>query len=627
MCGIAGLVALAGAPPPEVAQIERMCRSIVHRGPDDEGVWVHGNVGLGMRRLAIIDLAGGQQPVFNEDGTVATVFNGEIYNFRELRQRLIKAGHQFRTDCDTEVIVHAYEQYGDDFANHLNGMFAIALYDLAQQRLLLVRDHLGIKPLFYSLTDSHLVFGSEIKVLLESGQVPRQLHLDALGQFMAWEYVPGTDTLLQGVHKLQPGAMLSLSLDGARVSRRAYWEIQAGERALDARAWEDAVDEQLARSVRMQMVADVPLGAFLSGGVDSSLIVAAMGGDARTFSIGFEDPSYNELAYSQQVAEHLGVSHTTEVVKPQVVQHFDHLMHFMDDPIGDFSIFPTFLVSRLARQHVSVALSGDGGDELFGGYDTYVAQQLARTYERLPAWFRTRTMPALVGLLPPQSQKKGLINKVQRFAQGAALPPALMHARWRLFADASWRALLFTKDAQNQMQQSVDEHILKLADEAGAMDDVNRMLFVDTRSYLSENILTKLDRMSMAVSLETRVPFLDKDLVQLAFQIPESMKLAQRQTKVLLKRVAARHIPHECVYRQKEGFSIPIKTWLGTQFRPVMEALLSEQRIKAAGLFNWQTVERLKVEHLQGKANHSHLLWSMIVFEAWRDKWLEGSNT
>lgn len=622
MCGIAGVASLSGNSRVTHEQLERMCSVIRHRGPDDDGIGIAGNVGLGMRRLSIIDVAGSQQPIFNEDRTVRTVFNGEIYNYRELRKELSGKGHQFSTSGDTESIVHAYEEYGTDFPNHLNGMFAIALHDSEVNTLHLVRDHLGIKPLYYMLTKDFLVWGSEVKVLLASGLFRPELNPDAVNEFLTWEYVPGAGTLMKGVHKLRPGEMLSLNLASGRSNLMEYWDISENPGvARNDDEWADEVEHKIVESVRAQMVSDVPLGAFLSGGVDSSIVASAMG-RAQTFSIGFDDPSYNELKYSREVAEHLGVDHVTEVIQPHVVDLFDSLMFHLDDPIGDFSIFPTFLVSRLARKHVTVALSGDGADELFGGYETYVANALARRYGAIPAAIRKGLIEPVINRIRPRAAKKGLINKAKRFVEGASLSPELEHCRWRKFLDAETRDALFTADMMQDVHTPSDAHIVELFDRAGDRTDLDRSLYVDVKSYLSDNILAKVDRMSMAVSLEARVPYLDKDLVELAFRVPDTLKVHKGKTKVMLKEIAARHVPASCVYRQKEGFSIPIKNWLGTQFRPLMDGLLDSSRIRDAGLFNVEAIESLKQQHLSGHANHSHVLWSLIVFEAWRDKWL-----
>jgi asparagine synthase (glutamine-hydrolysing) len=628
VCGIAGVVTFGGAPPTREL-LKAMCDRMVHRGPDDEGYDICNGVGLGMRRLSIIDLAGGHQPIFNEDGSVRVVFNGEIYNYQELRRDLEARGHRFTTASDTEVIVHLWEEHGPRFPELLNGMFAIALHDARQRKLVLARDHLGIKPLFYALTGSHLVFGSEVKVVLASGLVERELDLDALGEFLAWEYVPGRGTLLRAVRKLEAAHTLVVDLAGSGapppVEIRAFWDVPLVAHATTsgsvARAdWLDAVDETIRRCVRRQLVSDVPLGAFLSGGVDSSLVVSAMG-EASTFSIGFDDPTYNELAWAKRVAAHLGVTHDFEVIQPTVVDLFDHLMHFMDDPIGDFSIFPTFLVSRHARRRVTVALSGDGGDELFAGYETYIAQQRARAWSRIPGFVRRGVLEPALHALRPTAKKKGLINKAKRFAEGFEHAEALGHARWRLFLSDAMRAALLTPEARASTTAGPARHILDLRARARGRDELERSLYVDVKSYLVDNCLVKVDRMSMACSLETRVPLLDKELVELAFRIPSRLKIVDGSSKDLLKAVASRHVPRDCVYRPKEGFSIPIKHWLGTEFRPLLEEMTDPRRVEAEGVFDPGTIARLKAEHLSGRANHSHVLWSLLVFQDWRRRW------
>lgn len=387
MCGIAGIVAFESGKPPTRQQLEAMCRTLTHRGPDDRGVVIEDGVGLGMQRLAVIDLETGQQPIFNEERTVCAVFNGEIYNFRELRRELESSGHRFASATDGEVIVHLWEELGPEFVSKLNGMFAIALHDRRQRQLVLVRDRAGIKPLFWAHNSRHLVFASEIKALLASGRVPPELDLDSLGQFMSWEYVPTPRTLFKDIEKLRPGTMLLVDLASGRSHSVSWWDLPSGSTNRSVAEWEEAVDEKLKECVQRQLVSDVPLGAFLSGGVDSSLVVSGMG-EARAFSIGFEDRSYDESAWAAKVAKHLDVSHRVETLRPRAGELFDSLMPFMDDPIADFSIFPTYLVSRLAREEVTVVLTGDGGDELFGGYETYLAQGIARWWERIPSPLR-----------------------------------------------------------------------------------------------------------------------------------------------------------------------------------------------------------------------------------------------
>ena len=625
MCGIAGIAVFDGVPLPTREQLKAMCDTIRHRGPDEEGIDIRDNVAIGMRRLSVIDVKGGSQPVFNEDRSIRTVFNGEIYNFRELRHDLESMGHIFVTNTDTEVVVHAYEEYGSDFPKYFNGMFAFALHDSAKRKLFLVRDHIGIKPLYYSFNEKYIVWGSEIKALLASGLIERELDIDALGEFLAWEYIPGSGTLFKTVRKLGPGQILEIDIDRPVCSPEAYWGVPLPEQSPSKTSgdWEEEIDHKVKQCVQRQLVSDVPLGAFLSGGVDSSLIVASMG-QARTFSIGFDDPTYNELKWARKVADHLGVDHVDAIIKPDIANLFLHLMHFMDDPIGDFSIFPTYLVSHYARKHVTVALSGDGGDELFGGYETYLAEEKARLYGRLPALFRQRVIEPLVKSLRPRPAKKGLINKAKRFVEGLEQPDNLCHARWRIFAGEVSRRELFTEEALKKIVTPVASHIIELFRRAGDRQPLNRSLYVDLKSYLCDNCLVKVDRMSMAVSLESRVPLLDKELVELAFRVPDNLKVANGKTKVLLKRVAARHVPHACVYRPKEGFSIPIKNWLTNELRPLLEELLDNRQIAREGLFRPAKIQQLKQEHLSGRANHSHVLWSLMVFQAWRKHWLEG---
>ena len=625
MCGIAGIAVFDGAHSPTWEQLKAMCDTLSHRGPDEEGMDIRDNVAIGMRRLSIIDVKGGSQPIFNEDRSIRTVFNGEIYNFRELRRELESSGHVFLTKTDTEVIVHAYEEYESDFPNYFNGMFAFALHDSARRKLFLARDHIGIKPLYYCFNGKHIVWGSEIKALLASGLVERDLDVDALGEFLAWEYVPGNGTLLKAVRKLEPGKMIEIELDRPACNPRTYWDVPHLEESSSktSKDWEEEIDYKIKECVQRQLVSDVPLGAFLSGGVDSSLVVASMGA-ARTFSIGFDDPTYNELKWARKVAAHLGVDHVDAIIKPDIESLFEDLMHFLDDPIGDFSIFPTYLVSHYARKHVTVALSGDGGDELFGGYETYLAEGKAQQYAYIPMFFRKKIVEPLINSLKPRPAKKGLVNKAKRFVEGLEHPVDLSHARWRIFAGEAIRRELFTDDALAELVTPAASHILELFRRAGDRHPLNRSLYVDLKSYLCDNCLVKVDRMSMAVSLEARVPYLDKELVELAFRMPQDLKVANGKTKVLLKRVAARHVPAACIYRPKEGFSIPIKHWLVNQLRPLMEQLLEEKQISREGLFRPTTIRRLRQEHLTGQANHSHILWSLMVFQAWRKRWLEG---
>lgn len=601
------------------ALLRLMCQTVGHRGPDDEGVYLDRHAALGIRRLSIIDLTGGKQPIANEDKTLHVVFNGELYNFRELRTSLIARGHTFTTQSDTEVIVHAYEAFGDKCLEHFNGMFSFALWDSTRHRLLLARDRLGIKPLYYWQGDSWFVFGSELKALLAHPAVPRLIDPAALDQFLTLEYIPSPYTIYAGVHKLLPGH--ALTLEGGRMTVNRYWEIPTQPVSGD----EGALGEELAHlirdAVRLQLMSDVPLGAFLSGGIDSSTVVSAMCqaiSDIRTFSIGFSDKSYDELADARAVASYLGTHHEEQILEPDIADLAQHLVSHFDEPFADFSLFPTYLVSKLARRTVKVALSGDGGDELFGGYDTYVAQQADAYYRRLPKPLRTRFFPALMATVPPQPAKKGLVNKLKRFVEGAALPEDLQHTRWMMFLSEPERQALYNPEYYQALNgNSAVAFIASQFAACAAFDPLAQQQAVDIKTYLVDDILTKVDRMSMAASLEVRVPLLDHRIVEFAVNLPPHMKLRGGQTKYILRKVMADHLPPSVLTKPKQGFSIPLKHWLLGSLRPLMTDLLSPAVVCQRGYFSPETVQTWVTEHLEGRVNHSHRLWALMVFELW----------
>jgi asparagine synthase (glutamine-hydrolysing) len=623
VCGIVGICDPDSPPEVTSARIQAMADSVRHRGPDGEGYFSDGGVALGMRRLAVIDLVTGDQPVFDEDRSAAVVFNGEIYNYRELRTELAAAGRHFVTQSDTEVIVQGYAHWGEGVFARLNGMFAVALLDRRNRRLVLARDHAGIKPLYYAWDGRRLAFGSEIKAVLASELVARDLDFEALAEFLAWEYVPCPRTLFRGIRKLPPASCWTLDLATGTARETRFWRLpDVDERPASDEDWVDRLDQTLLAAVRRQMVSDVPLGAFLSGGVDSSLVVAAMG-RAQTFSIGFEDGSYNELGHSRRVAEHLGCAHVTELVREDSLRLFPDLMEMLDDPISDTSMLPTYHLSRLARRHVTVSLSGDGGDELFGGYETYRARELEARYRRLPAILRSRLVEPAVRRLRPRAAKKGLVNRAIRFVEGLGRPASVGHARWRMYLDAHEARSLLTEEAAHAalpaLEHGLADHLAGLRTST-ALDGALR---ADYSSFLLDDILVKLDRSSMAVSLEARVPYLDREVVELAFRMPAALKIRGGTSKWVLKQVAARRLPRETVRRPKEGFSAPVKQWLGGHGRPLMEELLDENALAEEGIFRPEVVRALKREHLGGQRNHAHLLWSLMVFQGWKGRWLE----
>lgn len=626
MCGITGFIYRDRHRAAILDDLQQMCNTLVHRGPDDEGFFIERNVGLGMRRLSVIDLVTGHQPISNEDGRIWVVFNGEIYNYPELRKNLEEKGHRFSTNTDTETIVHAYEEYGDDCVKTLNGMFAFAIWDSRQQRLVLFRDRLGIKPLYYFWDERCLVFGSELKAILAHRGVPRGIDLEALDNFLTFEYIPAPASIFLGIKKLLPGHTLVLQND--KVSIQQYWGLHFTRAEGSEEELAQALYDLLKDAVRMRLISDVPLGAFLSGGIDSSTIVCLMSEimdqPVKTFSIGFDDPSYNELQYARMVAGHFNTDHHELTIQPDIVNLVEDLVGYLDEPLADVSIFPTYLVSQLARQNVTVVLSGDGGDELFAGYEWYVADKVERYYQRLPVVLRNRWIAPLMDRIPASARKKGTRNKLKRFIEGAMLPAALRHFRWSMFMTEEQKRRLYSDDLQRAVSnQDVYARFIAYLQAFEEADFLWQQQFADINTYLVDDILVKVDRMSMANSLEARTPYLDHRVVEFAAGLPSSLKLRGLHTKYLLKQCMATKVPREILTRKKEGFSIPMKNWLRQELQPLMQDVLSPDRLKREGLFNPSYVEKLKTEHLKGRANHSHQLWSLMIFEIWRDRYLQ----
>jgi asparagine synthase (glutamine-hydrolysing) len=619
MCGICGVLHKDRHQPVEQIAIKRMCDAIVHRGPDDEGYHVAGQVGLGMRRLSIIDLETGSQPIYNEDHSCVIVFNGEIYNHQEIRHQLEARGHRFRTHSDTEAIVHAYEEYGDACPEYLNGMFAFAIWDERRQRLFLARDRLGIKPLYYSVESERLVFGSELKSLLQIRDMSKTIDGKALDNFLTFEYIPAPATIFEQIRKLPPAHTLGYEQGTIRIQR--YWSLRYQRSSESEEKLAERLRELLYDAVKIRLMSDVPLGAFLSGGLDSSSIVAMMRratDSVKTFSIGFDDSTYNELPFARAVASAFHTEHYEEFLDPDIVSLADRLLRHLDEPFGDFSIFPTYLVSQMARKYVTVVLSGDGGDELLAGYDTYLADRMARQYQLLPAVVRRGIINPAVRRLPPTRKKKGLINRARRFVEGLQLPPHLQHVRWMIFLQESDKVDLYRSDYRDSLREhNPYRFIEEKLKEIDSQDPLDQQEYVDITTYLVDNILVKVDRMSMATSLETRVPFLDHRFVEFAASIPARLRLNNKTTKYLLKTALRDQLPDTILKRGKEGFSIPIKNWMKQELKPMMLDALSEQQVRDTGFFEPRTVRRLIDEHLAGRENHSHRLWALMVFHLW----------
>ena len=628
MCGIAGLWDTRPGYAAEAAVVRRMCGAIVHRGPDDEGTYVHGPAGLGMRRLSVIGLCDGHQPIHNEDQTVWVVFNGEIYNFPELRADLEARGHRFYTHTDTEVIVHLYEDLGADCVHKLRGMFAFALYDQNARQLLLVRDRLGIKPLHYAHAGGRLLFGSEIKSLLAAAPELAETDPAALLQYFQFGYIPDPATAFSSIRKLPPGHLLEYTRGEVKIRR--YWDLPAfgAHTPISEEALLEEMEHRLAEAVRIRLLADVPLGAFLSGGTDSSVVVAlmarAISGPLKTFTIGFEQADFDETKYARQVAERFGAQHCELTVNPDIAATVTALTRGLEEPFADSSMIPTYFVSQLARRHVTVVLSGDGGDELFAGYDRYRVNRQRAAFDRVPKWAGRLYRSQLYPRLPHGFRGR-------QFAYNASLSPCERYLDGISFLAARDRDLEYFSPeflaAARALPSPLDQYRAYLND-APAGDTLSRLLYLDTKTYLPADILTKVDRMSMAVSLEARVPILDHLFVEWVTSLPAEWKLRGSTGKYIFSKLAERlGIPKEVLYRPKQGFALPLKHWIRKELKQEITRVLLEPRSLQRGYFRRAALERLLQEHYQGRRDHSGLLWQLLVFELWHQNYLEGAAT
>jgi asparagine synthase (glutamine-hydrolysing) len=621
VCGIAGIVALDAGEVVDPAPLPLMLSALRHRGPDDEGVFVEGPVALGQRRLAIIDVDGGHQPMLGARATTLVVTNGEIYNFRTIRRRLEAAGHTFRTRSDTEVVAHAYDEWGEDFLDVLEGMFALALWDGEQGRLILARDRMGQKPLYYTRCGGSLVFASELTAICQHPLVERSIDMSALSSYLTLEYVPAPSSILNGVFKLAPGE--ALTAESGEVKSRRYWRLDPHP-TLDL-SLDDAARElrmRLATATRDRLVSDVPLGIFLSGGLDSTIVatLAAQHGSIRTFSIGFKEESFDERVYARMIAERLGSEHEERVLEghemPDLVPA---LGSTLDEPLGDASIVPMTLLSRFARHHVTVALGGDGGDELFGGYPMHRAHRVASIGRLIPGWM-VAALDAGVSVQPVSHRNFSPGFKLRTFLRGASKPPPYNHVAWMSSWLPSEQEALLTSAVQEAMEggnpafDSIERHWARSEGEAIGI----RARHLDAVGYLPGDVLTKVDRASMAVGLEVRAPFLARPVVELAFGVPEDFHMRRLTGKMLLRRAFSDVVPREILTRPKKGFGIPVGRWINGPLRELVDDVLSRDALQRGGLFNPSEVERRLLEHRSGRRDHRKPLWTLLVFELWR---------
>lgn len=627
MCGIAGFYNHTEyiEPLEQAAVLDRMCRVITHRGPDDQGLMISGGVALGMRRLSIIDLAGGHQPISGEDQTVTVVFNGEIYNYRELRRDLQARGHRFETDSDTETIVHAYEEFGELCLESFRGMFAFALWDERRRTLFIARDRAGKKPLYYTITpQGSLVFGSELKSLLEHPEVRRDINIEAVDAYLSLGYVPEPLSIFRDIHKLSPGHYISFC-DG-RLLIREYWDFCY--EPVEERREEDYIEElqaMLDEAVRVRLVSDVPLGAFLSGGIDSSAVVGLMSRHTsqpvKTFSIGFHEDSYDELRYARIAAKHFGTDHHEFIVTPEICHIVDELVWHFDEPFADSSAIPTYMVSKLAREHVTVALSGDGGDELFAGYTRYAIDRKRSGFARLPGFLRHSVMRPLSHRLPHGAWGRNYINNI-------ALDPLDRYLDSVSVFTSLNKQSLYTLDFKRQLRgrSNVAGRIRRYAERVRSDEPLDRLLYIDSKSYLPGDILTKVDRMSMAVSLETRAPLLDHRLIEMVTRIPARLKMKGLETKHIFKRAVSNIVPAEILDRPKQGFGVPIQQWINNQLRQRIHDTLTSREARQRGYIDPHYVDLLLSEHSSHRRNHCGRLWALLMLELWHRKFCRPST-
>ncbi len=629
MCGIAGWVNLeqSNSNNHTEAVLHSMCETIMHRGPNSEGIWMDDTIALGMRRLSIIDLHTGDQPVYSKDKSIVVMMNGELYNYREVKADLEKRGHKFVTQTDTEIVPHLYQEYGDDFVDHINGMFAITLWDTRKKRLVIARDRYGEKPLYYGIFDGKLIYASEPKALLAHPSVNVELDTQSLRQYLSFDYVPAPHSIYKGISKL-PAAHI-MTIENGEVKTRRYWNLSFSKNGYTPSLEKAAAElrDLLSDAVRMRLVADVPLGILLSGGVDSSTVAAFATQHAtetvKTYSIGFSEDSFDETRYAREVAKHLGTDHYEEILSAEKAGDLiSDIGTWLDEPLSDGSLIPTFLLARFVRKHVTVALGGDGGDEIFAGYPMYFGHKMASVYSSIPQFLRSSLIEPVVRRLPVSTKNMSFDYKAKRFVRSANFETIQRHHSWFGSFSVDEQKLLLTENVLAQTSGDIYAGARNLLDICDAQDEIERMQYLDMNFYMAEDILTKVDRASMAVSLETRAPFLDPRIGEFAASLPLDYKLRGNKGKYILKKSVEGLLPKSILNRSKKGFGIPIAEWLKGRLNPLMHEMLSAKRLNDQGLFEPAYVQSLIAEHEKGIASHYKQLWTLLVFQLWYDNFL-----
>ena len=627
MCGIVGFIN-ADQRVADANLLARMNQCIVHRGPDEDGFYTNENVGLAMRRLAIIDLSGGQQPIYNQDKTKAIVFNGEIYNFQELRSELEERGHRFYTHGDTEVIIHLYDEYGADCVSHLRGMFAFAIWDTIEKSLFIARDRVGKKPLLYShQANGNLIFGSEFKALLAHPEISKEIDDKAIHHYLSYLCVPAPLTAYKQIRKLEPAHWLLWK--NGEIKTHRYWTPDFHNKInISEQEAEEETLRILREATKMRMISEVPLGAFLSGGVDSSVVVALMAESSsqpvKTFSIGFEEEDFSELKYAKKVAEHVGAEHHEFIVKPNAVEVLPTLVEHYGEPYADSSAIATYYVARETRKHVTVALNGDGGDESFAGYERYLAMRLSEKYHKIPAFMRKSLIENAVKLLPSSELKRSRVRDLKRFIKSASLPKVERYFRWVSAIDRESKENLYTADFRNKIKKSDSaDFIRRWFDQTNGSGIVDATMFTDQMTYLPNDLLVKVDIASMANSLEARSPLLDHKVIEFAASLPENIKLKGTENKSLLKKVGSRLVPPEVLYRKKMGFGVPITHWFRREMKDYLQENLLSDKFAKRGIVKKEVVTKLVNEHLSSEKDHVWQLWTLLMLELWFQQFID----
>lgn len=623
MCGIAGIYKQLPESELEI-QTSQMLDLMRHRGPDQQGIKTFSECAIGANRLSIIDIVKGNQPIHNEDLSIWIVYNGEVYNFKELKADLIKHGHIFYTNTDTEVVIHVYEQYGIEGFEKLNGMFAFAIYDQRTKMLILVRDRIGIKPLYYSLSNG-LAFASEMKALLALKDNDYHLDVNGIAQYCIYDYTPAPNTVVKNIFKLMPGNCLIKDDNGIHEKTFVKSPLHTHNAIKKENMFISELDEVLYNSVNAQLVADVPVGIFLSGGIDSSTIAyfaSKSNKDIKTFSITFEEPSFDESKYAMLVSNRLGLKHYSEVFTFDVFTNlFERLTDFMDEPIADPSLLPTYFLSKLAKEHVKVVLSGEGGDEMFAGYPTYIAHRFATTYAKLPEFLKTKFIKPIINAFPVSLKNFSFDFITKRFVDGAGLPTVKRHIKWMGgFSEDELPLLIkdeFFTQITNDLYKKADE-ISKQTYNLSAPEIAN---ILDILMYLPDDLLVKVDRSTMFASIESRVPFLDNRIVEFSSLLPFDYKIKGITQKYILKRLMLGRLPDVIIQRKKKGFGIPITKWLANDFRHIAESIIAREVIEATGLFNYHYIQRLFKEHVLRHYDHRKKIWPILVLIKWLQKY------